>query len=165
MDYAEYCLNFRRVVFRRAIFGEGGYLQHMDYARYCLNFRRVVFRGAIFGEGGYLQHMDYAGYCLNFRRVVWKEGLPLECRPWPWKRSTPSQDPFWQGGSHWPRVTKVTVMLSLCLVLGDSRRKPYSKAYSTMYFSSGHTETITEHLQKLQCSCLDGQQAQVVVQL
>ena len=33
----------------------------------------------------------------------------------------------------------MTVMFSLCLVLGDNLKNPYSKAYSTIYFSSGHT--------------------------
>jgi len=33
----------------------------------------------------------------------------------------------------------MTEIFRLFLVLGDNRRKPYSKAYSTMYRSSGHT--------------------------
>jgi hypothetical protein len=39
----------------------------------------------------------------------------------------------------------MTVMLSFCLVLGDNRRNPYSRAYSTMYFSSGHTRKIKQN--------------------
>ena len=43
----------------------------------------------------------------------------------------------------WPKVTSITVILSFCLVRGDSRRKPYSSEYSTIYFSSGQTVMIT----------------------
>ena len=32
-----------------------------------------------------------------------------------------------------------TGMLRRCLVAGESRRKPISRLYSTMYSSSGHT--------------------------
>lgn len=39
-----------------------------------------------------------------------------------------------------PSVTNITVILRRSRVLGDNRRKPYSNEYSTMYFSSGHTE-------------------------
>jgi hypothetical protein len=34
----------------------------------------------------------------------------------------------------------MTEMLSAFRVFGDKRRKPYSRAYSTIYRSSGHTE-------------------------
>lgn len=35
----------------------------------------------------------------------------------------------------------MTVILRRCLVSGDNRKNPYSSEYSTMYFSSGQTET------------------------
>lgn len=38
-----------------------------------------------------------------------------------------------------PKVTTITGMLRRCRVLWDRRRKPYSKEYSTMYSSCGHT--------------------------
>lgn len=43
-----------------------------------------------------------------------------------------------------PSVTTMTGMCSLCLVLWERRRKPYSSEYSTMYSSWGHTDTHTE---------------------
>ena len=37
--------------------------------------------------------------------------------------------------------TKIcTVRFNFCLVAGDNRRNPYSKLYSTIYSSSGHTK-------------------------
>lgn len=48
------------------------------------------------------------------------------------------------GLSHSPSVTTMTGMLSLCLVLWDRRRNPYSSEYSTMYSSCGHTETTPQ---------------------
>lgn len=46
---------------------------------------------------------------------------------------------FQQKKIHVPSVTSFTEMLSRCRVFGDNRRKPYSSAYSTIYFSSGKT--------------------------
>lgn len=40
---------------------------------------------------------------------------------------------------HSPKVTTMTGMLRRWRVLWDRRRKPYSKEYSTMYSSCGHT--------------------------
>lgn len=46
----------------------------------------------------------------------------------------------WQGWlPHSPKVTTITGMLRRCRVLWDRRRNPYSKEYSTMYSSCGHT--------------------------
>lgn len=52
-----------------------------------------------------------------------------------------------------PRVTTMTGMLRRCRVVWDSRRKPYSREYSTMYSSWGHTadrKTQTRHILTLQ---------------
>ena len=40
-----------------------------------------------------------------------------------------------------PNVTSITEMFKRCLVFGERRKNPYSREYSTIYFSSGHTGT------------------------
>jgi len=44
-----------------------------------------------------------------------------------------------EGVMYSPRVTTITGMLSRWRVAWDSRRKPYSREYSTIYSSWGHT--------------------------